>query len=420
MSNSIGWQTQLRQGDRITVLVRPQAINLLVNDEQPSYTFDLKGRLFGAFQASINYRRGLDNRVLAKWSEGHGPKRRRRHRWLDTAEAQALIETAYGWVQALHSQIELAPPDVRAAIRQMNRWDWQSLEGDRRLFEEIYSPVAILPPDQYLALVLQATQGCSHNTCTFCTFYRDIPFQIKTPDQFRRHIRAVLDFFGPALTMRRSIFLADANALVTPMPRLLDLMDVLEDFPELLGGQSQTIPGELQRARSSPSLPIFAFIDAFHGQRKFVSDWQELRARGLRRVYIGMESGHDPLLCWLNKPGQAVDVLETVREMKEAGLQASVIIMIGVGGDRFAEGHVRDTVQLLNAMPLAAGDLIYLSDFVGTADAPYVRLAAQMDMGALSTKSMRAQERAIRAGFVAQNPNSPPQFARYNIETFIY
>ena len=38
-----------------------------------------------------------------------------------------------------------------------------------------------------------------------------------------------------------------------------------------------------------------------------MSDWSELSARGLRRVYIGMESGHDPLLDWLNKPGDATE-----------------------------------------------------------------------------------------------------------------
>ena len=72
---------------------------------------------------------------------------------------------------------------------------------------------------------MQATHGCSHNACTFCTFYQDIPFRIKSPDEFRSHVAGVLDFFGPALAMRRSIFLADANALVVPMPRLLALLE---------------------------------------------------------------------------------------------------------------------------------------------------------------------------------------------------
>jgi len=37
-------------------------------------------------------------------------------------------------------------------------------------------PVGILPPDQYMAVVLQAAEGCAFNTCTFCDFYRDRSF----------------------------------------------------------------------------------------------------------------------------------------------------------------------------------------------------------------------------------------------------
>ena len=167
-------------------------------------------------------------------------------------------------------------------------------------------------------------------------------------------------------------------------------------------------------------LPLFAFIDAFHVERKSVSDWSELSARGLRRVYIGMESGHDPLLDWLNKPGDAADVLDAVRTLKAAGLNVSVIVMLGVGGDRYAAGHVADTVALLNAMPLAAGDLIYFSDFVDHADAPYAGLAAEAGVHALDFAGLRQQEAAIRAAFRSHDPDHPPQMSRYDIEEFVY
>jgi hypothetical protein len=169
-----------------------------------------------------------------------------------------------------------------------------------------------------------------------------------------------------------------------------------------------------------PPLPLYAFIDAFHVERKSVADWQELRALGLARVYIGMESGHDPLLRWLNKPGDASDVLDAVTTLKAAGLQASVIIMLGVGGERYADGHVRATIDLLNAMPLGRGDLVYFSDFVAQADAPYVGLAAAAGSAALRPEAVRAQERAIRAGFVGPASQQRPQFARYAIGEFVY
>ena len=69
-------------------------------------------------------------------------------------------------------------------------------------------------------------------------------------------------------------------------------------------------------------------------------------------------------------------MLDAVTTLKAAGLQASVIIMLGVGGARYADGHVHDTVALLNAMPLGRGDLVYFSDFVAQPGAPYAALAA--------------------------------------------
>jgi radical SAM superfamily enzyme YgiQ (UPF0313 family) len=153
-------------------------------------------------------------------------------------------------------------------------------------------------------------------------------------------------------------------------------------------------------------------------ERKSVADWQELAALGLARVYIGMESGHDPLLRWLNKPGGASDVLDAVATLKAAGLQASVIIMLGVGGARYADGHVRETIDLLTAMPLGRGDLVYFSDFVGQPGAPYAGLAARAGIAPLDQAAMRGQEAAIRAGFVARE--HAPQFSRYDIGEFVY
>ena len=235
----------------------------------------------------------------------------------------------------------------------------------------------------------------------------------------------MIDFFGPALAMRRSIFLADANALVIPMARLVALLEVLAESLQVAGGKLQAGGRELLESRpnlppATCHLPLFAFIDAFHVERKSVSDWSELSARGLRRVYIGMESGHDPLLDWLNKPGDAADVLDAVRTLKAAGLNVSVIVMVGVGGDRYAASHVTDTVALLNAMPLAGGDLIYFSDFVAQADAPYAGLAAKAGVHVVDFAGLRQQEAAIRAGFRPWDPDHPPQMSRYDIEEFVY
>ena len=378
----------------VSVRIRSQAINLLVNSEAPSYSFDLAGRLIGAFAGGVNYRRGLDNRVLSKW---RGPDGMRQRRWLSPDEAEGFLAEAYELARRVAQTIG----EPRLAVLQ--GWDRTALEADAGRFAAVYRPVSILPPDQYLALVLQATEGCSYNRCTFCDFYLDRSFRVKSPAELRAHIAAVRAFFGPAIGLRKSLFLADANALVVPMPRLRAWLDVI--------AEACILPTDAG---------IYSFMDAFDVQRKTADAWAELAARGLRRVYIGMETGDAALLRWLRKPGSVTDVIEAVGLLKTAGVAASVIVMTGIGGDRYAESHIRGTSAALNAMPLEAGDIVYLSPFVASPGSEYGVLAEAEHIRPLTDIEIAAQEVAIRAAMQPRDPMQPPQFSRYDIREFIY
>jgi hypothetical protein len=114
------------------------------------------------------------------------------------------------------------------------------------------------------------------------------------------------------------------------------------------------------------------------------------------------------------------DVVEAVARLKAAGVAASVIVLLGVGGDRYAEAHVQGTVAALNAMALGAGDLIYFSDFLELPEAEYGERARAAGIRPLTAEEMRAQEHAIRAGLRWADPARPPQLSRYDIREFIY
>ncbi len=380
----------------MTIRVRPVAINILVGNEQPSYSFDLSGRLIGAFVDGYNYRRSLDGRVMRKWSAGDG----RRRRWLGTEEAEDFVARVY----ALAEAVTVATGDSRLGA--LKGWTPARRAADVTAFQRIYRPVSILPPDQYLALVIQATEGCSYNRCTFCDFYRDRPFRIKSPDELRRHVEEVQDFFGAAIGLRKSLFLADANALVAPMPRIREWLDVID--------------AARARARPGRGLPgrVFSFIDAFDVGRKSMDEWRELANRGLRRVYIGMESGDDGLLQFLRKPGAAADVVDAVGTLKAAGVGVSVIVMVGAGGDRFAGGHVTHTVAALRRMPLAAGDIVYFSPFFDRPGSAYGERAAEHGVRPLSDVETARQEAEMREGL--RGLNEGVQLSRYDIREFVY
>jgi radical SAM superfamily enzyme YgiQ (UPF0313 family) len=254
-----------------------------------------------------------------------------------------------------------------------------------------------------MAVVLQITEGCSFNSCTFCTFYKDRPFRIKAPEEVREHGIAVREFLGAGLSLRRSIFLGDANALVVPMPQLRPILKVVHELYEVerLGG-------------------LFAFLDGFSGEKKSAADYAELRAAGLERVYIGLESGSADLLRFLKKPGDPQDALQAVRALKAGGVAVGVIVLLGAGGSAYAEAHIRETIQVLNAMHLDLEDLIYFSQLVVSPEMPYATAVLQQGIQPLSQAEAVAQGEAIQAGLRFSADKGTPHISRYDIREFIY
>lgn len=353
-------------------------------------SFDLDGRPLTWFSGGTLHKRSLASQVLARRRVNGS-----RERWTLTPE-QALEQFAQvkAWVDEAREQdllLRSSPLLTRAA-----EWSPRRLLDEQARFSLAYSPISILPPDQYYSVVVQVTRGCSWNQCTFCTFYRDRPFTTLPLTEFQAHLEQVGALLGGSLALRRSIFLADGNALMVSNARLLTA----------LASVRAAFPGR----------PVSGFVDVFTGQRKSAEDWRALRDAGLKRVYVGLETGHDPLLAWVNKPGGREASRQFVSQLKEAGLEVGVIVMTGLGGLTYAAGHVADTSALLEQLPLSSGDLVYLSPFVE--HGPYVTRATEDDVAPLPEVDRLTQEMLFRSLLSTVHPGV--QVARYDIREFIY
>jgi len=393
--------------------------------------FDAVGRMVSAYVHGHNFFRSQDNRVLEKWAAGHGLHQRQR-RWLTADQRDAL----YGEIQGIVADLALALQSgtarlsggdeavwmrIHGLLTAIQRYDAVGLAEDGRRFLTIYKPISILPPDQYLALVLQATEGCPYNKCTFCNFYKDRRFRIKSPTEFRHHIAAVKHFLGPAIGLRRSIFLADANAIIAPQERLLDLIDIVaKEFDILPRGLTRQEEERWKAAHPVHFRGIYSFADSFAGRLKSSFDFRVLASRGIRRLYIGLESGDNALLQFLRKAGMAEEAIMAVENIKNGGINVGVIVMLGIGGQRFAAAHVARTIEALNAMNLGVGDIIYFSPFYDFPGSDYSKLASELGVRPLSVTEMERQMAAIREGLRFRNGEQRPQIAIYDIREFVY
>ena len=404
---------------------------------------DRAGRLYSFFTDNKHHRRSLSGQILQKFSIDE----QRQRRWLDRSEADALIDRAAqrlcDLIAAINSPdwIWLINPDspeqlleYQLIIERGAQFDSAAATWDAARFQSVYSPIGMLPPDQYLALVLQVTQGCTFNSCAFCDLYQQ-PFKVKTPLEFFRHIEEVRNYLGESILLRQqSIFLGAANALAVPMARLQPLLEIAaKEFrgfsrhseprrgEESLSNQAEILHGVYtarSRSAQDDKPEFYAFLDALTGTHKTLSDYDTLKQLGLRRVYIGLETGHDPLLALVHKPGGSTDAIETVRTIKAAGINVGVIVMIGLGGDRFNNGHTADTASTLNAMHLGTGDLLYFSDLVERPNTAYPILAEEQSIRALTPIEMAEQRQSIRTQLAFSNEQ--PKISNYDIREFVY
>ncbi len=74
------------------------------------------------------------------------------------------------------------------------------------------------PPSEWKSLILQVTNGCSHNQCTFCDMYTQPQkkFRPKKLEELEQELQQVAE--SGARVHR--VFLADGDAMTLPFRRL--------------------------------------------------------------------------------------------------------------------------------------------------------------------------------------------------------
>lgn len=190
-----------------------------------------------------------------------------------------------------------------------------------------YQGTVIRPPSEADSIILQVTVGCSHNRCTFCGAYKKERFRYKDPAVIDQDLGYAARHFG----RHSRLFLADGDVLITPQHRLVPLF--------------QKIRSRLPSVRR---IRLYANRKAIAG--KTLAELLELKALGLDRIYMGLESGDDAILAAIRKGSSAEQMIEAGRKVREAGIFLSVTVLLGIGGTRDTTRHAIATAKVLNQM----------------------------------------------------------------------
>ncbi len=238
--------------------------------------------------------------------------------------------------------------------------------GRDDMFEFEQGPIR--PPSEAGSLLIRATRNCPWNRCEFCHTYKGQKFQIRAVDEIMQDvqkardiadeiratswrnghggevndevIRIIYDPYSRYGESHRSVaywlysggtraFIQDANSLVMKTEDLVAVLTFLkEKFPQI------------SRITSYARAKILV--------KKTVGELKALRRAGLSRVHVGLETGYDPLLRYIQKGVTAREHVEAGRRVVESGISLSEYVMPGLGGRRWTQEHAIETARVLN------------------------------------------------------------------------
>ncbi len=223
----------------------------------------------------------------------------------------------------------------------------------------------IRPPSEAYSLLIRATINCPWNRCKFCHTYKGEKFQLRSVEEIKQDIKTakvIQDkikelswksgyggkvkeaaatvfnnppnqaFYNVALWLYaggESAFLQDANSLIMKTNELAEVIRFLKE----------TLPS-IKR--------ITSYARSKTAARKKLEELTELHEAGLSRLHIGLESGYDPLLQYMDKGVTAAEHIKGGRKVVESGISLCEYVVLGLGGKEMWREHATQTAKVLS------------------------------------------------------------------------
>lgn len=201
------------------------------------------------------------------------------------------------------------------------------------------------PPYEADSLIIEATAGCTHHACKFCTLYEDLPFRFKAAPL--EHIEADLleaqtwyhdplrkteeRLFGLDAMRCDRIFLAGANPFALKARHLKDIAErAHQHFPDC------------------ESIGCFARVTDI--ATKTDEELRMLAEAGFDGLTIGLETGDDAALAFMNKGYAAQDAIEQCARLDAAGMAYAFFCLIGISGSGRGRAGARATADVCNQL----------------------------------------------------------------------
>ena len=202
------------------------------------------------------------------------------------------------------------------------------------------------PPYEASSLLLEVTAGCTHHSCKFCTLYNDLPFKFRMSPL--EDVES--DLQEAQLWSTDPIAMLTARLQGLPRPERIQRTFLVGANPFVLKYERlMAIAGLIQKyVPSVKTIGCFARITDV--TTKSDEELASLHRAGYDGLTIGIETGDDEALSFMNKGYTAADIVKQCRRLDHAGIHYNFFYLAGISGTGRGEIGARATADVCNQL----------------------------------------------------------------------
>ena len=180
-------------------------------------------------------------------------------------------------------------------------------------------------PMERSSFMLPVMVGCSYNKCRFCMLFKHLKYRELPLEQIEQELQRVTKINGNPKT----VFLGDGNAFCLTTEQLLQILDLVHQyFPAC------------QEINMDATVTSIA--------EKSTEQLRALREAKVHRLYLGIESGLDDVLAFMQKDHTIAQAYQQIARIQELGFIYDAHMMTGIAGHGRGQENAEQLAAFFN------------------------------------------------------------------------
>lgn len=235
--------------------------------------------------------------------------------------------------------------------------------------DKFYPIYMYTPMPEMHNVMVPVTSGCSYQKCLYCDLNFRQKFHVFKLAEIEDYLRKEKIKYDNMRRSPKKFTLLEGNPLCVKASYLENVFAMIHKYFEVEY--------------------ISMFARASDVLRKTDEELLRLKAMGMDRLCLGLESGSDEVLSFHKKGHSVNDSLKACKKLERLGISYSVYIMLGLGGKEMTIAHREETAKLLNE--IKPFEIVFVTTVIFKR-APLKDLVRAKEFTRLAIKDVLAEE----------------------------